>query len=116
MKNLLIFVLLFFLPLNSNSKKHTIESNDYKNKIIVYQINSDWNERNSIRNLENLRGCKYVYGFLEDQPKHFKDKIKSVPAIFVTNNGKVVYRYQAGLSMRATIGYEEIQAVVNKHK
>ena len=116
MKNLLIFVLLFFLPLNSNSKKHTIESNDLKNKIIVYQINSTWNERNSIKNLKNLRDCKYVYGFLEDQPTHFKKGIKSVPAIFITMNGKVVYRYQAGLSMKATIGYEEIQAVVNKHK
>jgi hypothetical protein len=116
MKNLLIFVLLFFLPLNSNSKKHTIESNDYNNKIIVYQINSTWNERNSIKNLKKLRDCKYVYGYLEDQPTHFKKGIKSVPAIFITINGKVVYRYQAGLSMRATIGYEEIQEIVNKHK
>jgi hypothetical protein len=89
---------------------------DISSGIVVYQINSDWNERNSIKNLNNLRGCRYVYGYLEDQPEEFKEKIKSVPAVFITKQGKVIYRYQAGLSMVPTIGYKEIQSVVNKHK
>jgi hypothetical protein len=115
MKNALIFVCLFLLPLNSTSKKGT-PSIDISSGIVVYQINSDWNERNSIKNLNNLRGCRYVYGYLEDQPAEFKEKIKSVPAVFITKQGKVIYRYQAGLSMVPTIGYKEIQSVVNKHK
>jgi hypothetical protein len=115
MKNLLIFICLFFIPLNSTSTRST-PSIEVNSGIVVYQINSDWNERNSIKNLDALRGCRYVYGYLEDQPREFKEKIKSVPAVFITKGGKVIYRYQAGLSMVPTIGYREIQSVVNKHK
>jgi hypothetical protein len=89
---------------------------DTSSNIVVYQINSDWNERNSIKNLDNLIGCRYVYGYLEDQSTEVKEKIKSIPAIFITKQGKVIYKYQAGLSMIPTIGYKEIQAIVNKYK
>jgi len=116
MKNLLILVVLFFIPTGSTWTPTKSTSNPSTNKIVVYQINSEWNERNSIKNLGALRGCKYVYGYLDDQPKEFKEKIKSVPAIFITNGGKLTYRYQAGISMVPTIGYSEIQAQVNKIK
>jgi len=116
MKNIFVFIILFFIPLNSSPTKITLPSDDTSSKIIVYQINSDWNESNSIKNLEKLRGCRYVYGYLEDQPDDLKEKIKSVPAVFITKEGRVIYRYQAGLSLVPTIGYKEIQSVVNKHK
>ena len=116
MKNFLIFVFLFFIPFNSTSTRNSLYDDNNLSKIVVYQINSEWNENNSIRNLENLRGCKYIYGYLEDQPDEFKEKVKSVPTVFITRNGKVVYRYQSGITLSPTIGYTEIQAVVNKYK
>jgi len=116
MKNVLLFVLLFFIPSSSTSIQSGPALNNKADKIVVYQINSEWNEGNTIRNLDALRGCKYIYGYLDDHPKEFKEKIKSVPAIFITKGGKIIYRYQAGLSMVPTIGYKEIQSVVNKHK
>ena len=116
MKNSLILVLFFFIPFNSTSTRYDPTTVNSVSNIVVYQINSEWNERNTIRNLDDLRGCKYVYGYLEDQPDVFKEKIKSVPAVFITIDGKIVYKYQAGLSMVPTIGYREIQAEVNKAK
>lgn len=116
MKNLFFGILLLFFPLNSNSVKSNILESERLSKIVVYQINSEWNERNSIRNLDDLRGCKYVYGYLEDQPDVFKEKIKSVPAVFITNNGKIVYKYQPGLSLIPTIKKSQIQEIVNKHR
>ena len=116
MKNSLTLILLFFIPFNSTSTRYSPTIDGSVSKVVVYQINSEWNERNTIKNLSGLRGCKYVYGYLEDQPDVFKEKIKSVPAVFITNDGKIVYKYQAGLSMVPTIGYKEIQAEVNKAK
>ena len=116
MKNLLLFIFLFFIPFNSTSTRSTKKSDKRLNKIVVYQINSEWNERNSIKNLENLRDCKYVYGYLEDQPEVFKRKIKSVPAVFITNEGKIIYKYEAGLSLVPKIKRSEIQEIVNKYK
>ena len=115
MKNFLVFIFLFFTPLNSTTKNNTSFSNTYSD-IIVYQINSNWNEGNAIKNLEKLRGCTYVYGYLEEQPLEFKEKINSVPAVFITNKGKVVYRYQAGLSLKADITYSDIQKIVNQYR
>ena len=116
MKNVFFSILLLFFPLNSNSVKSNIVKNKNFSKIVVYQINSEWNERNAIKNLDDLRGCKYVYGYLEDQPDVFKEKIKSVPAVFITNNGKIIYKYQAGLSLVPTIKKSQIQEIVNKHR
>lgn len=45
-----------------------------------------------------------------------KKKIKSVPAVFITNNGKIIYKYQPGLSLVPTIKRAEIQEIVNKHR
>ena len=116
MKNVFFSILLLFFPLNSNSVKSNIVKNKNFSKIVVYHINSEWNERNAIKNLDDLRGCKYVYGYLEDQPDVFKEKIKSVPAVFITNNGKIIYKYQAGLSLVPTIKKSQIQEIVNKHR
>jgi hypothetical protein len=116
MKNVFFGILLLFFPLNSNSVKSNISKSEKVSKIVVYQINSEWNERNSIKNLDDLRGCKYVYGYLEDQPDVFKQKIKSVPAVFITNNGKIIYKYQPGVSLIPTIKKSQIQEIVNKHR
>jgi len=110
MKNLIFFLILLITPLKTTENTTNLET---KAGIIVYQINSEWNDRNTIKNLEYLRGCKYVFGYLEEQPPSFKEQIKSVPAVFITKDGSIVYRYQPGLSMKPEIGRDDIQKVIN---
>lgn len=85
----------------------------FSQNITVLQINAQWNSGNSRSDLSKLKGCKYEFGWLEDQPKSIIDNISSVPTIiiFVDNRPRKIYR--ADLSLKLGVPLKEIQEEVD---
>ncbi len=71
MKNILILIALLF-SLNTFSQEPTL----------LY-MNSSWNNKNDYKQLSSIKGVKIIKVDYDSQPKKFKDKIKSVPAIIL---------------------------------
>ena len=107
MKTLLLVLLALFVPIKSVHAP--IESND----ITVLQINARWNKNKTI-NLDGLIGCKVQFGWLENQNKSLKDKIKTVPIVVVYKGTKPVKQWSADLSFSLDIGVNEIQTYIDK--
>jgi len=98
MKKLVVLFLLCFGSMTAQVK--------------VVQINSTWNKQNDLK--LNLKNCQYEYALLEDLNDNLKNKIKSVPFIYVIKDGNIVRQYQGGLRMRLNVTEEELQEFINR--
>lgn len=108
----LIYLALFALPLYLFSQTFTM----VEEKIVVVQINAEWNEANTRRDLERLRGCEYRFGYLEDQPESLKQSIGAVPVVVIYKGNKPSYQFVADLSFSLGTPFEEIQNTVYRLK
>ena len=87
-------------------------ANIYSQNISIVQVNAEWNERNNI-DLDNIRGARVSFGYLEEQPESLKSKIKAVPTILVFKDGQLVHYWKADLSFKLNIRQEEIQRYID---
>tara|TARA_R100001463_G_C3513164_1_gene220146 strand:+ start:728 stop:1045 length:318 start_codon:yes stop_codon:yes gene_type:complete len=102
MKNILILIALLF-SLNTFSQEPTL----------LY-MNSSWNNKNDYKQLSSIKGVKIIKVDYDSQPKKFKDKIKSVPAIILFDKKKKLRKiWQAGISMKLILDPKEIQKIVD---
>lgn len=97
----LIVYILFFLSFLANSQE-----------VVVYQINADWNRKNTLQ--LNLKNCKYIYADIEKLDLKVKNQIKSVPAILIYKDGRNRRQYIAGIDMKLNIKEQEIQNFINE--
>jgi len=81
-------------------------------QIKVIQVNSAWNRQNDVK--LNLKHCQYQFVLLEDLNDNVKNKIKSVPFLYVIKDGHIVRQYQGGLRMRLNVTESELQAYINQ--
>jgi hypothetical protein len=103
MRKLILIIFLFF------------SYTSYSQQIRVVQINAKFNQKNTLY-LENLRGCKYDFGWLEEQNDKLKSQIKSVPVILIEKDGKIVRTFQAGLDFKLALKREDIQEIIYELK
>ena len=101
----LIPILFLFMPIETAKVDN--------NTILVMQINAKWNESHTL-DLKGLKGCRYVYAYLEDQPENIKKQISTVPVILVYKDNQVSYQWVADLSFKLNIKPEDVQKLVNK--
>lgn len=78
-------------------------------KVTVVQINAEWNENHTRRDLEDLRGCNYKFGWLEDQPESIKASVSAVPVVVIYNGDRPAWQYAADISFRLGTPFNEIQ-------
>jgi len=83
-------------------------------EVTVVQINAKWNRFNTRKDLENLDGCEYKFGWLEDQPYELRSTIKSVPVVVIYDEGRPAYQYVAGISLELDTPFDTIQGQVWK--
>ena len=81
-------------------------------QVKVIQVNSTWNRQNDVK--LNLKHCQYQFVLLEDLNDNVKNKIKSVPFLYVIKDGHIVRQYQGGLRMRLNVTESELQAYINQ--
>jgi hypothetical protein len=103
MKSILILI-AFILSFNLFSQEPTL----------LY-MNSDWNHNNDYEFLKLIKGVKILEVDYDSQPKKFKEIISSVPAIILFDENKKLKKiWQAGLKMRLTVDYKDIQKAINE--
>ena len=85
-------------------------------QIVVIQINAKWNAKNTMEELEDLDGCEYVFGWLEDQPYEIKTNIVAVPVVVVYKDNVPKMQYLADISLKLNATKEEIQGFVDALK
>ncbi len=103
MRKLILIIFLFF------------SYTSYSQQIRVVQINAKFNQKNTLY-LDNLRGCQYDFGWLEEQGDKLKSQIKSVPVILIEKDGKIVRTFQAGLDFKLDLKREDIQEIIYELK
>ncbi len=77
------------------------------------QINAKWNRSNTVDELRNLRGCEYVFGWLENQPREIQSTIASVPVVVVYKDNIAKQQYAADITLKLNATLEEIQKLVD---
>ena len=81
-------------------------------QVKVVQINSTWNKQNDLE--LNLKNCQYEYALLDDLTPTLKQKVKSVPFIYVIKDGHIVGQFDGGLRMRLNVTEEELQQFIDR--
>lgn len=84
--------------------------------VTVVQINAEWNANHTRRDLEDLRGCNYKFGWLEDQPESIKTSVMAVPVVVIYDGDRPAIQYTADISFRLSTPFEEIQNKVYELK
>ena len=99
---LLVILLLFSVSL-------------YSQKVTLLYVNSSWNKSNDYKHLSKLKNVRVLKVNYDDQPKKFKEQVKSVPAIILFDESNKLKRvWQGGLSMSLDVDPKEIQTMINK--
>ena len=99
---LLVISLLFYVSL-------------YSQDVTLLYVNSSWNKSNDYKHLSKLKNVRVLKVNYDDQPKKFKEQVKSVPAIILFDESNKLKRvWQGGLSMRLNVDPKEIQTMINK--
>ncbi len=89
--------------------------NLYSQKVTLLYVNSSWNKSNDYKHLSTLKNVRVLKVNYDDQPKKFKEQVKSVPAIILFDESNKLKRvWQGGLSMRLNVDPKEIQTMINK--
>ena len=89
--------------------------NLYSQKVTLLYVNSSWNKSNDYKHLSTLKNVRVLKVNYDDQPKKFKQQVKSVPAIILFDESNKLKRvWQGGLSMSLNVDPKEIQTMINK--
>ena len=87
----------------------------YSQDVTLLYVNSSWNKSNDYKHLSTLKNVRVLKVNYDDQPKKFKQQVKSVPAIILFDESNKLKRvWQGGLSMRLNVDPKEIQTMINK--
>ena len=87
----------------------------YSQNVTLLYVNSSWNKSNDYKHLSTLKNVRVLKVNYDDQPKKFKQQVKSVPAIILFDESNKLKRvWQGGLSMRLNVDPKEIQTMINK--
>ena len=87
----------------------------YSQDVTLLYVNSSWNKSNDYKHLSKLKNVRVLKVNYDDQPKKFKQQVKSVPAIILFDESNKLKRvWQGGLSMRLNVDPKEIQTMINK--
>jgi hypothetical protein len=84
----------------------------YGQTIDVVQINAEWNDASTRRDLARLSKCNYTFGYLESQSKELRDQISAVPVVLIYKDNVLVKIYQAGIDLQLKVELAEIQEYI----
>ena len=101
MKNLITLILLLFTTIS------------FSQEMTVLYMNSAWNSRNDYTDVNKLKRAKILKVNFDEQPPSIKNAIRSVPAIIVLKDGRPVATWQADLSMKLKVRWEDVQDVID---
>ena len=83
-------------------------------QVVVTEFTADWNKKNEVEWLTNLKNCKISKVDIVKYPKaQKKHGIVIVPTIIIFNNGEEIKRFQADLSFKMVATRKEVQEEID---
>ena len=70
--------------------------NLYSQDVTLLYVNSSWNKSNDYKHLSKLKNVRVLKVNYDDQPKKFKEQVKSVPAIILFDENNKLKRVWQG--------------------
>ena len=104
---LMLIGFLIFSSLQCNGQV----SND---GIQVVQFNAEWNQKNEVTYLDELKDCDISNLDISKEDIQKKYQIAIVPTILIFDDGEEVKRFQADLSFKMIATKNEIQEAINE--
>mgnify|MGYP007090098910 CR=1 FL=1 len=83
------------------AEKTTTQQQVYK----VVQQNADWNIKNTVKGIDKISNCSYVY---EDVTNNLKIRCK-LPCITLYKGPKLLYRWEGNIMMKNDVTAQQIQ-------
>lgn len=111
---LLLTISIILASLSSDTKIEDITGNWGKG-IAVVHYNAHFNKTNSLANLDKLSDTRVFNAWIDEHPE-LKDAggIKSVPTIVLYKDGEEIRRWEAGISMKLSLSYRDIQSQIDE--
>ncbi len=80
--------------------------------VTVVQINSKWNQHNSL-NINKLKRCQKINAKLEDQPFSVQRKLPNVPVIIVYKGERNLATFGGNIMLEATVSIDSVQSIID---
>ena len=126
MKNLFITILLLLSTIGYGQKVLTDDNfeeaingrsafQDDNISIVVVEFWASFNDANSFKDWDKLKGIKYYKVDISKAPKSKKDhKVRTIPHIIVFLDGYDEKHFKAGLDFAIKDSWEDIQEVIDE--
>jgi len=112
-------VLIFLLSLGSSSYAQSfINSGDFTKKIasdiVVVEFWSAWNASNEVAFLSKLSPKTYRVDIAKDGTLQAKHNVNVLPTLIIFDNGKEVYRFEAGIAFTLEASKSDVQGKIDE--
>jgi len=89
-----------------------------KKGIVLVHYNASFNAKNNYVDVVKIKDAKIFRASIDGDSSLKRDeRIKSVPTVILYNNGKEIFRWEAGINLSLShIDYHDIQKEVDKIK
>ena len=89
-----------------------------KKGVVLVHYNASFNAKNNYVDVVKIKDAKIFRASIDGDSSLKRDeRIKSVPTVILYNNGKEIFRWEAGINLSLShIDYHDIQKEVDKIK
>jgi|TARA_R100000479_G_C6381280_1_gene201186 hypothetical protein len=110
LNKILVFILLSFC-FSANAQEIISNLKKTKSGVVIVEVNSDFNSKNSVSFLSQLKDCK---AFRIDLSNANALKVKTVPTLIIFDSGQEKRRFEANIMMKCEATYNDVQNAINE--
>ena len=116
---IIIMTFIFFLIPHLTIAQEFINDDNFSNKtskgIVVVEFWAEWNSKNQVPFLENLRDCKsYKLCIVKNSKMKSRYNIMSIPTLVVLNNGVEEQRFLPNIMFELGAEKKQLQKAIDK--
>jgi len=84
-------------------------------KYSLVEFNTEWNQHNNIKE-KRLAGMEVERALVEEQPKYWRDRVKSVPLLYLYEGKKVIKVWRADISFKLNVTSKDIYNAIESYE
>ena len=108
--NILVISFLSFC-LSTNAQETISNLKKTKNGVVIVEVNSDFNSKNSVSFLSQLKDCK-AYRIDISNAKTLE--VKTIPTLIIFDSGQEKGRFEANIMMECEATFDKVQNTINE--
>ena len=110
LNKILVFILLSFC-LSTNAQETISNLKKTKSGVVIVEVNSDFNSKNSVSFLSQLKDCK---AFRIDLSNAKILDINTIPTLIIFDSGQEKGRFEANIMMECEATFDKVQNTINE--